>query len=88
LPLDDRPLSEPPLAAAVALVEPRFEGDGFEAKCSLLAEVAPAVVSFTFGCPEEALVVQGAEAGGHRGSFVDRVERVEYGLLAAAAGAR
>jgi nitronate monooxygenase len=30
----------------------------------------------------DALVVQGAEAGGHRGSFVDRPERIEYGLLA------
>lgn len=30
----------------------------------------------------DALVVQGAEAGGHRGSFVDRPDRVEYGLLA------
>jgi nitronate monooxygenase len=105
-----------PLAeqAGVDLGEPRFEDDEFEAKCTLLAEVAPAVVSFTFGCPEEelvealrsagaevwvtvtdteeaaaaaragadALVVQGAEAGGHRGSFVDRPERTDYGLLA------
>src|SRR4051794_1475375 len=30
----------------------------------------------------DALVVQGAEAGGHRGSFVDRPERVDYGTLA------
>jgi nitronate monooxygenase len=30
----------------------------------------------------DALVVQGAEAGGHRGSFADRRERVDYGLLA------
>ncbi len=30
----------------------------------------------------DALVVQGAEAGGHRGSFVDHPGRVEYGLLA------
>jgi nitronate monooxygenase len=106
-----------PLAeqAGVDLGEPRFDDDDeFEAKCSLLTEVAPAVVSFTFGCPEQALVeelrgagaevwmtvtdaeeaaaaaqagadalvVQGAEAGGHRGSFVDHLERVDYGLLA------
>lgn len=105
-----------PLAerAGVGLGEPRFDDDEFEAKCSALAEDPPAVVSFTFGCPEEglvdelrtagaevwvtvtdaeealiaaragaaALVVQGAEAGGHRGAFVDRPERVEYGLLA------
>ena len=30
----------------------------------------------------DALVVQGVEAGGHRGSFVDRDDRVDYGLLA------
>jgi nitronate monooxygenase len=30
----------------------------------------------------DALVVQGVEAGGHRGSFVDRADRVDYGLLA------
>jgi nitronate monooxygenase len=105
-----------PLAeqAGVGLGEPRFDDDEFEAKCSLLAEDPPAVASFTFGCPEQALieelrgagaevwvtvtdaeeaaaaaragaaalVVQGAEAGGHRGSFVDRPERVDYGLLA------
>jgi len=98
----------------VDLGEPRFEDDEFETKCSALAEDPPAVVSFTFGCPEhglvdelreagaevwvtvtdaeeaviaaragaDALVAQGAEAGGHRGSFADRPDRVEYGLLA------
>jgi nitronate monooxygenase len=105
-----------PLAeqAGVELGEPRFNDDEFEAKCSLLAGDPPAVVSFTFGCPEQALVdelrgagaevwvtvtdaeeavaaaragadalvVQGAEAGGHRGSFIDRPGRVDYGLLA------
>jgi nitronate monooxygenase len=30
----------------------------------------------------DALVLQGAEAGGHRGSFVDRNERTDYGILA------
>jgi nitronate monooxygenase len=30
----------------------------------------------------EALVVQGVEAGGHRGAFADREDRVDYGLLA------
>jgi nitronate monooxygenase len=34
------------------------------------------------GAGADALVVQGAEAGGHRGSFADRPERVDYGLLA------
>ena len=30
----------------------------------------------------DALVVQGVEAGGHRGSFADREDRADYGLLA------
>src|SRR3954447_19771560 len=30
----------------------------------------------------DALVVQGVEAGGHRGAFADREDRVDYGLLA------
>ena len=105
-----------PLAEQVGvdLGEPRFNDDEFEAKCAVLVADPPAVVSFTFGCPEErlvdelqaagaevwvtvtdpeeaaiavqagahALVVQGVEAGGHQGSFVDTPERVEYGLLA------
>jgi nitronate monooxygenase len=83
--------------------EPRFEDDGFGAKLELLTREPPAVVSFTFGMPSEAvverlhaagsevwitvttpaeaetalaggadaLVLQGIEAGGHRGSFED-----------------
>ena len=82
---------------------PRSDDDGFEAKLELLAAEPPAVVSFTFGAPDDAvvdrlhaagaevwmtvthadeatlaagaradaLVVQGVEAGGHRGSFSD-----------------
>lgn len=91
--------------------EPRYDDDDFGAKVDLLAADPPAVVSFTFGCPEppvlerlrsagsevwvtvttpaeagaaaragaDALVVQGSEAGGHRGSFADRddVEGIE-----------
>jgi nitronate monooxygenase len=81
--------------------EPRWSDDGWEAKLELVARERPAVVSFTFGCPDrevvesiraagsaawctvtsaaeaetataagvDALVVQGGEAGGHRGSF-------------------
>jgi nitronate monooxygenase len=106
-----RPLAE---RAGVALGEPRFDDDGFDAKLGLLVDEPPAVVSFTFGCPPEetiaalrdagcavwvtvtdpdeareaaaagadALVVQGVEAGGHRGAFADREDRVDYGLLA------
>ncbi|MFI0355206.1 NAD(P)H-dependent flavin oxidoreductase [Actinomadura sp. 9N407] len=79
--------------------------DGYAAKIESLVAEAPAVVSFTFGCPEaevvralrdrgtyvivtvttpdealiavesgaDALCVQGAEAGGHQGSFTNAV---------------
>jgi nitronate monooxygenase len=101
-------------AAGVALGEPRFDDDGYEAKLAVLGEERPAFVSFTFGCPApdvvaalqrdgcavwvtvtgpdearqaveagaDALVVQGVEAGGHRGAFADREDRTDYGLLA------
>jgi len=99
----------------VELGEPRFEDDDWGAKLDLMCAERPAVVSFTFGCPEAAvvnrlhareiaawvtvtnvpealaaqeagadgLVVQGAEAGGHRGGFVsDGSEDGGTGLLA------
>jgi nitronate monooxygenase len=100
--------------AGAPLGEPRFDDDGYTAKVELLSADAPAVVSFTFGCPEpdviarlrtagaevwvtvtgpqealaaaragaDALVVQGAEAGGHRGAWIDREDREDFGLLA------
>jgi nitronate monooxygenase len=87
----------------VACGEPCWSDDEWEAKLELVARERPAVVSFTFGCPEadvirelrgcgisvwctvttpaeaqaattagvDALVVQGAEAGGHQSSFND-----------------
>ena len=90
--------------------EPRWDDDDWEAKLALLRAAPPAVVSFTFGCPDhdviaslpcevwvtvttpdeariaagagaDALVVQGAEAGGHRASFADRPEVPVIGLL-------
>lgn len=89
--------------AGVCLGAPRFDDDGWAAKIDLLAAAPPAVVSFTFGCPNrdvidalhragsevwvtvttpgearhavrfgaDAVVLQGLEAGGHRGSFRD-----------------
>jgi nitronate monooxygenase len=85
----------------VAAGEPAWSDDGWEAKLDVVARERPAVVSFTFGCPErelveslrdlgsavwvtvtspgeaeialaagaDALVLQGAEAGGHQGAF-------------------
>jgi nitronate monooxygenase len=93
--------------------EPRFEDDDWDAKLALVEEAAPAVVSFTFGCPAadamarvqaagaeawitvtspaeaaqavaagaDALVVQGSEAGGHRGTFTDSPDVALFALL-------
>jgi len=87
----------------VALGEPLWSDDGWDAKLEVVVRATPEVVSFAFGCPPaavverlqrsgsavwctvtspaeaaaaaaagvDALVVQGAEAGAHRGSFVD-----------------
>ena len=99
--------------AGVELGVPAHDDDDFAAKAALLIDSPPAVVSFTFGLPEEslvrrlraagaevwitvttpeealtaaglgvdALVVQGGEAGGHRGGPGDQPEQV-LGLLA------
>ncbi len=108
--VDDRAIGEyaaelQPEAArrGVALGEPRFDDDAFEAKLDRALGARAAVVSFTFGCPDsaalervraagaeswltvtnvaearaaraagaDALIVQGAEAGGHRGTWDD-----------------
>ncbi len=90
-------------AASTELGEPRYDDDDWDSKLALLESAAPAVCSFTFGCPDaaviarlrtagsevwvtvtrpaeaeraatagaDALVLQGAEAGGHRASFTD-----------------
>jgi nitronate monooxygenase len=92
---------------------PRHDDDAWDEKLAIATEAGAAVVSFTFGCPEpaviarvqaagvaawvtvttaeeartavdagaDALVVQGVEAGGHRGSFDDAAPG-EVGLLA------
>lgn len=88
------------------LGDARYDDDGYEQKLELVTEQRPAVVSFTFGCPDPdriselrergveawvtvttpaeaeiaaragaaALVLQGAEAGGHQASFTDTDE--------------
>jgi nitronate monooxygenase len=85
----------------VRVGDPAWSDDDWDAKLEVVARERPAVVSFTFGCPErelvaslcergvavwatvtspaeagialaagvDALVLQGAEAGGHQGSF-------------------
>jgi len=87
----------------VALGDPHWSDDAWDAKLEVVLAAQPAIVSTTFGLPPiaaverlharsiavwctvttpdeasraaaagaDALVVQGAEAGGHRGSFVD-----------------
>jgi nitronate monooxygenase len=87
-----------------ALGQARFDTDDWDAKLDILAADPVPVVSFTFGCPDPAvvdrlhtagsevwvtitsvaeariaieagadvLIAQGAEAGGHRGTFADR----------------
>jgi nitronate monooxygenase len=99
--------------AEIEFGEPRYSDDDWEAKLELLRADPPAVVSFTFGCPEPAVIdslravgaevwvtvtspdeareahaagasglaVQGAEAGGHRGSFRDEPDLPVFGLL-------
>jgi nitronate monooxygenase len=99
----------------VELGQPRFEDDDWAAKLDVVCEERPALVSFTFGCPEasvfqrlhaadiaawvtitnvpealvarqagaDGLIVQGTEAGGHRGGFVaDGGDEAGIGLLA------
>jgi nitronate monooxygenase len=97
----------------VGLGEPRHDDDAWADKLALVAAERVPVVSFTFGCPDpavvddlhaggidvwitvttpaeaelaeragaDALVLQGAEAGGHRGSFDDGAHE-PVGLLA------
>ena len=96
-------LAEEAARYGVTLGEARWSDDAWEGKLELVERERPAVVSFTFGCPDhaivtrlqrngievwstvtsqaeaktataagvDALVVQGAEAGGHQGSFDD-----------------
>ena len=96
------------------LGEPRSDDDDWERKLELVCSERVPVVSFTFGCPEpavieqvraagaaawvtvtrgeeavlaeragaDALVVQGTEAGGHRGGFTDDEDAAGSGLLA------
>lgn len=101
-------------AAGVALGEPRWDDDHFDAKVQVVCRHRPAAVSFTFGLPSEAacaalrracgalliatvtspaeaaaardrgldaLCVQGAEAGAHRGVFRDDVTHPAGGPL-------
>jgi len=49
--------------AGVGLGQPRYDDDAWEAKLALLTSNPPAVSSFTFGCPETAVIQALREAG-------------------------
>jgi nitronate monooxygenase len=98
-----RSLADEERRYGVACGEPSWSGDEWAEKLELVERERPAVVSFTFGCPDhsivhrlrasgiavwctvtrpaeatvaaaagvDALIVQGAEAGGHQASFDD-----------------
>jgi nitronate monooxygenase len=68
----------------VALGEPRFEDDAWEAKLALLEADPVAVVSFTFGCPEDSAIARLRAAGSEVWVTVTDPDEAEQ---AAAAGA-
>ena len=68
----------------VELGEPRHDDDGWAAKLALLEREGPAVASFTFGCPSEA-VVRCLQAAGS--AVWVTVTSAEEGRAAQAAGA-
>ena len=70
--------------AGVALGEPRFDDDAFDAKLSLLDARPVAAVSFTFGCPPPATVARLQAAGS---SVWVTVSDVDEALEAVEAGA-
>jgi nitronate monooxygenase len=64
--------------------EPRHDDDHFDAKLDLMSAERPAVVSFTFGCPEALVVTRLHEAGCDVWVTVTSPDEAE---LASAAGA-
>jgi nitronate monooxygenase len=63
--------------------EPSVIGDLRAAGSAVWVTVTdPAEAELAAAAGADAVVVQGVEAGGHRGSFADRPDRVDYGLLA------
>jgi nitronate monooxygenase len=49
--------------AGVELGEPRFDDDQWDAKAAMLTADPPPVISFTFGCPEQAVIAAARAAG-------------------------
>lgn len=50
-------------ALGVAVGEPRNDDDGWDAKLEIVLDAKPAAVSFTFGCPDAAVLARLADAG-------------------------
>ena len=69
----------------VAVGEPRYSDDDWEAKLALLRELAPEVVSFTFGCPTGELLARLRAVGAEVWVTVTTPEEA---VRAAAAGAQ
>lgn len=76
-----------PEAAALGaeVGKPRYDDDGWDAKLSLVLDFRPAAVSFTFGCPDAAVLGRMADAGILPIVTVTTPDEAEY---AVAAGAR
>jgi nitronate monooxygenase len=68
----------------VALGEPDWDDDGYPAKLAVVVEVAPYLVSFTFGCPPAADVAELHRAGSQVAVTVTSADEAR---LAEAAGA-
>lgn len=56
-------LAEEASALGAQLGEPRSDDDGWNAKLEIVLEARPAVVSFTFGCPDAEILARMAKAG-------------------------
>ncbi len=77
-------LTDEATRAGVALGEPRFDDDGWDAKLELLCGDPAPVVSFAFGCPSASVVARVHDAGSEVWVTVTRPDEA---ALAASAGA-
>lgn len=72
-------------ALGVEVGEPRSDDDGWDAKLEIVLDTKPAAVSFTFGCPDAAVLARTADAGILSIVTVTTAAEAEF---AVAAGAR
>lgn len=69
----------------VELGEPRWDDDGWDAKVELVLDERPDVVSFTFGCPEPAVLQRLAAVGVHTTVTVTTPAEAQAAVAAGAA---